>query len=75
MVERRLARSKEEMGQIMRARRNELGLSVYQMNKLLGHSPVSGLISQIELGRRYIPVDRLRDYAEVLQMSVDDLVP
>ena len=71
----RRARSKEEMGQIVKKRRTELGLSRSQINKLLGHTPTSGHIVMIESGARYIPVDRLRDFAEALQMNVEELVP
>jgi len=68
-------RSKQEMGEIVFARRKALGLTRVDMNAKLGYSYHGGMIKKIENGEQYIPLDRLRDYAEILQVPVETLVP
>ena len=70
-----MARSKAEMGRAFKARRQELGLTRVEMNARLGYTYHSSEIKNIENGERYVPLDRLRDYAEILQVSIDFLVP
>lgn len=73
--DKQMARSKEEMGRAFQARRKELGLTRVEMNARLGYVYQSSEIKKIENGERYVPLDRLREYAEILQVPVDFLVP
>ena len=70
-----MARSKEEMGELFYQRRKELRLTRLAIGQRLGYSSKSSMVHRIEKGEIYVPLDRLREYAEILQVPVDFLVP
>lgn len=65
-----LARRKK-VGAFVRRRRLELGLSQGEMIRALGYANRNS-ISNVEIGREGLPVRRIYQWAEVLQLPRDD---
>lgn len=62
---------RKKVGEFIRRRRLELGLSQGDMIKALGYKNRNS-ISNVELGREGLPVKHVYRYAEVLQLPRDD---
>ena len=69
---RRAGQDHPQMGERLRAVRRERGLSLRDLAKRLDVSP--SLISQVETGRASPSVSTLYAMAQVLSVSVDDLL-
>lgn len=61
-------RLRKEAGSWLRARRSKLGLSQRELAVRVNMEYYT-FISQIEAGRGRIPADRMRDWAEALEMD------
>lgn len=60
------------LGERIRDRREELGLSQEQLGSLVGLQKAQ--ISNIETGKRGTPVERLQEFAQALKMSVSEII-
>jgi ribosome-binding protein aMBF1 (putative translation factor) len=71
-VQRRPMTANEELGLIVRGAREKLGVKLDYIACILGYAHAS-MISDIEHGRKCIPIKRVKDFAAALQISSDDL--
>lgn len=68
-----LASQRKKVGEFIRVRRRELGLSQRDIVRALGYrSAVS--ISDVEIGRTRVPFRRMYQYADVLRIPRDEFV-
>ena len=61
---------------IRKARKGQ-GLTQQELGELLGYEGDSALVSvqRWEAGTRPVPIEKLRKLAEVLNLTLDDLIP
>ena len=62
-----------EVGKLVRAHRQKLGLSQAALATRVGHTRTS--VTNIEAGRQRIPLDLLFTFASALEVSVTEFVP
>ena len=74
MFDRELDCVRTQIGNRIRSRRKELGITQCELAAALGHSS-SSRINQIELGRKRLYAEELPRLCRFLQCSVGDLVP
>lgn len=67
----------EEICQLIRQRRTDLGMTQIQLGEMCGYKGKAAetTVQHWEHGRRDIPIDVVRALAEALKLSLDDLIP
>ena len=70
-------KTKQQIGDIIRAARIKCGYTQQELGEKLGYEDRSALVSvqNWERGIRPVPLDKMRSLSLVLNLSLDDLIP